>query len=115
MDDPAAPPPKGPTQGPNCFQCRHFAVSWDPSLPYACRLMGFKSRVLPAIEVLRVDGVFCRGHSPKPSLDLAKAPAAPSASVPRSTPASPASSARPAKGSPSAASVRPAKGAPWYC
>lgn len=59
---------------PNCWQCRHFAVSWDPNLPYACRLMGFKTRILPAIEVLRADGTRCRGFSPK------SVPAAPSAS-----------------------------------
>ena len=41
---------------PNCWQCRHFSVSWDPNLPYACRLMGFKSRITPALEVLRADG-----------------------------------------------------------
>ncbi len=52
-------------RGPNCFQCRHFTVSWDPALPYSCRLMGFKSRALPAIEVLRVDGVFCQGFAAK--------------------------------------------------
>lgn len=51
--------------GPNCFQCRHLAVSWDPQLPYTCRLMGFKSRNLPAIEVLRADGLFCAGFSAK--------------------------------------------------
>ncbi len=56
-----------PQRGPNCFQCRHFAVSWDPSLPYLCRLMGFKSRALPAIEVLRVDGVACLGFAAKPA------------------------------------------------
>jgi len=27
--------------------------------------MGFKSRALPAIEVLRVDGVACRGFAAK--------------------------------------------------
>jgi len=52
-------------RGPNCFQCRHFAISWDPNLPYSCRLMGFKSRALPAIEVLRADGVFCQGYAAK--------------------------------------------------
>ncbi|MBM3363078.1 MAG: hypothetical protein FJY42_10505 [Betaproteobacteria bacterium] len=54
-----------PTRGPNCYSCKHFAVSWDASLPYACRLMGFKSRGLPALEVLRADGVFCRGFAAK--------------------------------------------------
>lgn len=63
-----------PDGAPNCWQCRHFAVSWDPNLPYSCRLMGFKSRVMPAIEVLRADGSRCRGFAPK-------APAAAAAAV----------------------------------
>ncbi len=50
------------SEAPNCWQCRHFSVSWDPNVPYACRLMGFKSRIMPAIEVLRADGVRCRGY-----------------------------------------------------
>ena len=53
------------SEAPNCWQCRHFSVSWDPNLPYACRLMGFKSRIMPAIEVLRADGVRCRGYMRK--------------------------------------------------
>ena len=48
-----------PTRGPNCWQCRHFAITHIPSAPYACRAMGFQSRLLPAMEVLRVDGQFC--------------------------------------------------------
>jgi len=54
---------------PNCWQCRHFAVSWDPKLPYACKLMGFKSRITPALEVLRVDGTPCHGFAPKQAAD----------------------------------------------
>lgn len=50
---------------PNCWQCRHFAVSWDPKLPYACKLMGFKSRITPALEVLRADGTPCKGFAAK--------------------------------------------------
>jgi hypothetical protein len=50
---------------PNCWQCRHFAVSWDPKLPYTCKLMGFKSRSLPMIEVLRADGRLCHGYASK--------------------------------------------------
>ncbi len=49
-------------------------VSWDPAKPYACRLMGFKSRVLPAIEVYRTDGNPCRGfHSKPPTAPVAEA------------------------------------------
>ena len=53
-------------RGPNCFQCKHFAISWQPSMPYACRLLGFKSKVLPAIEVMRIDGRKCLGFAAKP-------------------------------------------------
>lgn len=66
------------TAGPNCYHCRHFAVSWDPAQPYACRLMGFKSRALPAIEVLRVDGLPCQGFEAKPPAGIA--PTRPAAS-----------------------------------
>lgn len=52
-------------RGPNCWHCRHFAITHIPSSPYACRGMGFQSRLLPSLEVLRVDGQFCRLFSPK--------------------------------------------------
>jgi hypothetical protein len=61
-----APRSNNAERGPNCYQCKHFAISWQPSAPYACRLLGFKSRVLPAIEVMRIDGRMCLGFTPKP-------------------------------------------------
>ena len=69
-----APLPTPNEGAPNCWQCHYFAVSWDPSLPYSCRLMGFKSRIMPAIEVLRADGARCRGFLPKPAPAGAAAP-----------------------------------------
>lgn len=71
-----------PEQGPNCWQCRFFAVSWDPRLPYACHRMGFKSPALPALEVLRTDGQRCRGFEAK----AAPAPAAPTPQPPKPQP-----------------------------
>lgn len=59
--------PTDQEEAPNCWQCRYFAVSWDPKMPYSCRLMGFKSRILPAIEVLRADGHRCQGFMRKPA------------------------------------------------
>ena len=53
-------------QGPNCWQCQFFSVTHDPRMPYACQRYGFRTKVLPAIEVLRVDGQFCMGFAPKP-------------------------------------------------
>ena len=61
--------------GPNCWKCHYFAVSWDPTKPYACRLMGFKSRVLPAMEVLRTDGTACLGFTEKHNRPSPKAAA----------------------------------------
>jgi len=44
-----------------------MAVTWDVRLPYGCKLMGFRSKVVPSLEVLRTDGRFCGGFSPKPT------------------------------------------------
>jgi len=57
-----------PSAGPNCWQCRYFSISWDTSRPYSCRLMGFKTKVLPSLEVLRADGQVCQGFSAKQAL-----------------------------------------------
>jgi hypothetical protein len=42
-----------------------MAVTWDVRMPYGCKLMGFRSKVVPSLEVLRTDGRFCGGFSPK--------------------------------------------------
>ena len=52
-------------KGPNCWGCRHFQITWDTRMPYGCRLMGFKTKILPSIEVLRADGHFCLGFKEK--------------------------------------------------
>ena len=54
-----------PNERPHCQQCQHFGVSWEPRMPYLCRLFGFKSRQLPCLEVLRNDGCLCRGFLKK--------------------------------------------------
>ncbi len=78
-------------RGPNCWQCRFFAVSWDPRMPYACQRLGFKTPLMPAIEVLRIDGQHCRGFAPKGSAPAAAA--APASAAPR--PEVPSASSRP--------------------
>ena len=50
---------------PDCWKCVYFKISWDPSKPYACQMMGFKSRMLPSYEVKLADGNECRGFTPK--------------------------------------------------
>ena len=63
-------------EAPNCWRCRHFAISYDPKRPYSCRLMGFKTKILPAIEVLRADGLRCMGFERKPVVSTRMAPPA---------------------------------------
>jgi hypothetical protein len=58
---------------PQCWRCRHFGMGYHRQTPYACRLMGIESRVLPCIEVLRADGVPCRGFVAKPLAPLRSA------------------------------------------
>ena len=52
---------------PNCMQCKHFYVTWDAKFPRGCRLFAIKSRQLPMIEVMRIDGHACRGYELKPT------------------------------------------------
>ena len=35
----------------SCWDCEYFAVTWDRNFPYSCGSMGFKSRLLPSVEV----------------------------------------------------------------
>lgn len=49
----------------NCFQCVHFAVSWDPKYPRACKLFGFKSARIPSVSVFEDSGEACLGFEKK--------------------------------------------------
>ena len=75
---PAMPPPQTPTpapqRGPNCWHCLFFGVSHIPATPYICRAMGFQTKVLPSLEVLRTDGQFCRSFEAKASVSVSSNP-----------------------------------------
>ena len=60
-----ATPPERPSSAPDCWQCRHFGLTYEPRQPYLCRLMGFKSSQLPCRDVLLIDGRHCRGFESK--------------------------------------------------
>ncbi|MDQ1913063.1 uracil-DNA glycosylase [Paenibacillus sp. GD4] len=49
----------------NCFQCKNFYVTWDPSFPRGCRSYGIKTRELPSAVVLRTTGQPCIGFADK--------------------------------------------------
>jgi hypothetical protein len=70
----APTPTAAPQRGPNCWNCRFFGVSHIPATPYICRAMGFQTKVLPSLEVLRTDGQFCRSFEAKASVSVSSNP-----------------------------------------
>lgn len=49
----------------DCIRCVYFAVTWDASLPKACKLYGFKSACMPSITVYKSSGMECMGFVKK--------------------------------------------------
>ena len=43
----------------NCFSCQHFYITHDLGFSYGCRSAGFKSWLLPSIEVCMKSGMDC--------------------------------------------------------
>jgi hypothetical protein len=44
----------------NCFECRFLAISWDKNLPYICKKIGFKSKLIPSKEVFKNSKIPCQ-------------------------------------------------------
>ncbi len=49
----------------NCRKCKHFYITWNKKFPYGCRIIGFKSRKLPSMEVKMTSGIDCKKFSKK--------------------------------------------------
>ena len=49
----------------NCFKCVHFKITWEKKHPYSCLSMGFKSAILPSMEVFKVSGSICANFKKK--------------------------------------------------
>jgi hypothetical protein len=43
----------------DCFQCKHFFVTWDKAFPRGCGALGFKSREMPYQMVRQTSGMSC--------------------------------------------------------
>jgi hypothetical protein len=43
-----------------CQGCIYFFVTYEPRFPYGCRVMGFKSRRYPFVDVLEATGKECQ-------------------------------------------------------
>ena len=49
----------------DCFNCKHFFVTWDANNPRGCKAFAFKTRRLPSEVVLETSGEECLKFSPK--------------------------------------------------
>jgi len=49
----------------DCFQCRHFYITWEVNQPRGCKAFGFKTAQLPSVVVLEASGEPCLKFSPK--------------------------------------------------
>jgi len=49
----------------NCYKCKYFYITWDKKFPYGCKVFGFKSKILPSIEVKKASGKECLSFKPK--------------------------------------------------
>jgi hypothetical protein len=43
----------------DCFQCKHFYITWDKLFPKGCKAMRFKSEKMPAVVVYQASGIAC--------------------------------------------------------
>ncbi|MDF0726680.1 uracil-DNA glycosylase [Cytobacillus sp. S13-E01] len=43
----------------NCFDCKHFYVTWDRKFPKGCRAFNFKTSTMPSAAVLQSSGSHC--------------------------------------------------------
>ncbi len=48
-----------------CWNCKFFAISWDPNYRYECKQMGFKSSQLPSQQVKMIDNRECLAFQAK--------------------------------------------------
>jgi len=49
-----------------CLSCQHYYITYDRYFPYGCRSAGFKSRLLPSMEMFANSGLPCQLFKEKP-------------------------------------------------
>jgi hypothetical protein len=52
---------------PQCRDCKHFFITFQPGTPYGCRRFSLKSRDLPSQIVAMAGMGECQGFEPKAS------------------------------------------------
>ena len=49
----------------NCKKCIYYFVTWEAASPHGCKAFGFKSRIIPSIEVKKSSGQECGMYKEK--------------------------------------------------
>ena len=58
-------PQEAPADEIRCSDCVHYYVTYNPTFPYGCRAVGFKSRTLPDRAVTAHSGLPCQFFTAK--------------------------------------------------
>lgn len=56
----------------NCFECKHFYVTWEPANPRGCRAFGFKTHRIPSDVVFETSGEACLKFTTKKTKNQSK-------------------------------------------
>jgi hypothetical protein len=48
-----------------CLACRYFFITHDKNFPYGCSHVGFKSRLMPWVEMFKNSGIECQFFAEK--------------------------------------------------
>lgn len=48
-----------------CYRCKYLQITWDKNMPYACRAMGFKSKIIPCRVTKNVSNEQCLSFKEK--------------------------------------------------
>ena len=51
-----------------CLSCRYFFITYDKNFPYGCHHVGFKSRLIPSVEMFKASGIACQLFAEKTRL-----------------------------------------------
>ncbi|MCD8493055.1 MAG: uracil-DNA glycosylase [Geovibrio sp.] len=49
----------------NCYKCEGYYVTWEEGMPHGCRILGFKSKLMPSLSVFRSSGMPCQYFTEK--------------------------------------------------
>ena len=59
---------------PDCAECAHYYITHDVRFPYGCRVLDFKSKRKPHLDVLDASGKPCMAFETRHEIRLKRNP-----------------------------------------